>query len=91
MCGRWLAFWKELLEKASDAREEKQRVQRNAWELVAKTEADGDRRGSIVALREVSECLESLGEMLAKAEGLKAGSAGEMLVEDRSHRGAVTW
>ncbi len=44
------------------------RVQRKAWELLAKTETQGDYRGSIVALREVRECVESLGEMLAKAD-----------------------
>ena len=43
------------------------RVQRKAWELVAKAESEGDHRGAIVALREVRECLESLGDMLAKA------------------------
>jgi len=47
--------------------DEMRRVQRKAWELLAKTESEGDHRASIVALREVRECLESLGEMLAKA------------------------
>ena len=37
-------------------------------ELLAKMESEGDHRGSIVALREVRECLESLGAMLEKAE-----------------------
>jgi hypothetical protein len=64
--------------KAEERREEKlgdslleemRRVQRKAWELLAKTEEDRDHRGSIVALREVRECLESLGDMLAKAHG----------------------
>jgi transposase len=48
--------------------DEMRRVQRKAWDLLAKTESEGDHRGSIVALREVRECLESLGEMLAKAK-----------------------
>jgi hypothetical protein len=48
--------------------DEMKRVQRKAWELLARTESDGDHRGSIVALREVRECLGSLGEMLAKAD-----------------------
>jgi len=47
--------------------EEMRRVQRKAWELLSKTESEGDHRASIVALREVRECLESLGEMLGKA------------------------
>jgi hypothetical protein len=48
--------------------DEMRRVRRKGWELLARTESEGDHRGSIVALREVRECLESLGEMLAKAE-----------------------
>jgi hypothetical protein len=47
--------------------DEMRRVQRKAWELLAKTEAEGDHRGSIVALREVRECLESLGDILSCA------------------------
>ena len=63
--------------KASEKREEQlggnlldemRRVQRKAWELLARTESDGDLRGSIVALREVRECLESLGDMLARSD-----------------------
>jgi transposase len=57
--------------------DEMRRVQRKAWELLARTESDGDHRGSIVALREVRECLESLGEMLAKADAVNGGSAHE--------------
>jgi hypothetical protein len=62
--------------KASEKREERlgddllgemRRVQRKAWELLAKTETDGDHRASIVALREVRECLESLGKMFSRA------------------------
>jgi hypothetical protein len=48
--------------------DEMRRVQRKAWELLARTESEGDNRGSIVALREVRECLESLSEMLEKAD-----------------------
>ena len=55
--------------------DEMRRVQRKAWELLARTESDGDHRGSIVALREVRECLESLGEMLAKADTASGGPA----------------
>jgi hypothetical protein len=44
------------------------RVQQKAWELLAKMEAEGDHRGSIVALREVRGCIESLGDMLSRAE-----------------------
>ncbi len=47
--------------------DEMRRIQEKAWELLARTESEGDHRGSIVALREVRECLESLGTMLARA------------------------
>jgi transposase len=55
--------------------DEMRRVQRKAWELLARTESEGDHRGSIVALREVRECLESLGEMLSKADTASSGPA----------------
>jgi hypothetical protein len=55
--------------------DEMRRIQRKAWELLARTESDGDHRGSIVALREVRECLESLSEMLAKADTASGGPA----------------
>jgi hypothetical protein len=54
--------------------DEMRRVQRKAWELLARTEFDGDHRGSIVALREVRECLESLSKMLEKAGTASGGS-----------------
>ena len=47
--------------------EEMRRVQQKAWDLLAKAEAAGDTRGAIVALREVRECVGSLGDMLAQA------------------------
>jgi hypothetical protein len=47
--------------------DEMRRVLRKAWELLARTESEGDHRGSIVALREVRECLKLLGEMLENA------------------------
>ena len=47
--------------------DEMRRVQRKAWELLAKTESEGDHKGAIVALREVRECLGALGELLGKA------------------------
>lgn len=67
----------QTIVKASEQREarlgdslldEMRRVQQKAWELLSKTESEGDHRGSIVALREVRECLESLGEILATAK-----------------------
>jgi len=63
--------------KASERREEQigdnvlgemRRAQRKAWALLDKAEAEGDVRGAIVALREARECIESLGEMLSRAE-----------------------
>src|SRR5262252_10149747 len=62
--------------------DEMRRVQRKAWELLSRTESEGDHRGSIVALREVRECQKSLGDMLSKAEEktrqLDAGTHAEM-------------
>lgn len=55
--------------------EQMQRVQPKGWELLGKMETDGDHRGSVVALREVRECMESLGEMLAKRRRLKPARA----------------
>ena len=75
----------EAIVKASEKREEQlgdslldemRRVQRKAWELLSKTESEGDLRGSIVALREVRECLESLGGMVAKANEASGGQLG---------------
>jgi hypothetical protein len=39
----------------------------------SRAESDGDNRGSIVAPREVRECLESLGRLLAKTEAANKG------------------
>jgi len=80
----------EIITEAQAKREEKigesvleqmQRVQRKAWELLAKMESGGDHRGSVVALREVRECIQSLDDMLARAEALKSASPAEMLVK----------
>ena len=85
------------IEKVQEKREEKfgdsileqmHRVQTKAWELLGKMELEGDHRGSVVALREVRECMESLDDMLARAEALKAGNGGEMLVVKVVHVGA---
>ena len=58
--------------------DEMRRVQRKAWELLSKTESEGDHRGAIVAHREVRGCLESLGDMLAKADTV----TGELSVDE---------
>jgi hypothetical protein len=78
----------QAIVKASEKREERlgdnlldemRRVQRKAWELLAKTESEGDHRGAIVALREVRECLGALGELLEKA-GTGAGSQAPKII-----------
>jgi hypothetical protein len=51
--------------------------------LLAKTEAEGDHRGAIVALREVRECLESLGDMLARAVTGNGRMTSEQVLEAR--------
>jgi hypothetical protein len=62
--------------KAAERREERlgdnlldeiRRMNRKAWELLGKAEAEGDFRGAIVALREARECVESQDAMLARA------------------------
>src|SRR5215831_6153694 len=80
----------QAIVKASEKREERlgenlldemRRVQRKAWELLARTESDGDHRASIVALREVRECLESLGDMLANTPDLtETGAPRKMII-----------
>lgn len=66
--------------KASERREERfgqklvdelLRINRKAWELLAKMEVEGDHRGSVVALREVRECVATQDEMLSRAMKLK--------------------
>ena len=66
----------QAIVKAAERREEQlgdnlldemRRIQRKAWQLLAKAEAGGDVRGAIVALREARECIESLGHMLSLA------------------------
>ena len=52
------------------------RIHQKAWELHARAESEGDHRGAIIALREVRECLESLGKMLTKAEMANGGGDG---------------
>ena len=41
------------------------KIQGKAWELLGRCEQEGDTRASIVALKEVRECLQSLGDMLS--------------------------
>jgi hypothetical protein len=54
---------------------EAERVRRKAWELLGKLEAERDYRGAIVAVREIRGCLETLGEMVTKAEAVNGGPA----------------
>jgi len=68
--------------------EEMRRVQHKAWELLAKTESEGDHRGSIVALREVRECLETLGAMLARQLSVGHSGAAEHVLTEREKREA---
>lgn len=49
--------------------EQLRQVLNRTWQVVDKMESEGDNRGAIVALREVRECLESIKELVLKAEG----------------------
>ena len=62
--GRWR---EDVIQGETTIRVERSKVLGTVAELKTKRESQGDHRASIVALREVRECLESLGEMLAKA------------------------
>jgi hypothetical protein len=63
-------------------------LQRKAWELLDKTESEGDHRGAIVALREVRECLGALAELLGKAgPGVGLQAPTEMVVRFVSAKG----
>jgi hypothetical protein len=82
----------QAIVKAADQQEDKhgldllverERAWRKAWELLSKMEAEGDHRGSVVALREARECLETLGSLLSGANGVSLASAsdGDILAE----------
>ncbi len=73
--------------KAGEKREERlgdsllegmKAIHSKGWELLGQLEAEGDRRGAIVALREVRECWQSLGEMLSRAQ---SGGSADVRVE----------
>ena len=75
--------------KAQERREEKlgdsvfdgiKRLQDRVLGLLDKMESEGDHRGAVLASREARECLLSANELLARAEALKAGSGGELVV-----------
>ena len=53
--------------------DEMRRVLAKLWELSDKAESEGDHRGAIVGLRAVRECLESLNNLVTKAEGGSGG------------------
>jgi len=87
----------QAIVKAGERREERlgdnlldemRRVQRKAWELLDKTESEGDHRGSIVALREVRECLETLGAMLARQLSVGHSGVVEYVLTEREKREA---
>ncbi len=64
---RWLEKYSAEMRPEDSLLDEMRRVQKKAWELLGKFEAEQDWRGATVALREVRECVESLGELLARA------------------------
>jgi len=86
----------QAIVEASEKREEKlgdnlvgemRRLQQKAWDLLARTEAEGDSRGAIVALREVRECLRSLGEMLSLApNGIDLTTIPDDLLREEAER-----
>ena len=65
---------------------EAERVRHKAWELLGRLEAEGDHRGSVVALREVRGCMETLGGLLNRANGL-ADVSDAAILEEAKRRG----
>jgi hypothetical protein len=75
----------EAIVRASERREERHgdnllaqigRVQEKLWAVLGKMETEGDHRGSVVALRELRESLETIDRMTTR----EAGGAGELAV-----------
>jgi hypothetical protein len=68
--------------------EEGERIRQKAWELLCKLEAEGDHRGSVVALREVRECLDMFGNLLSHAGGVSlAGASDAAILCEAQRRG----
>ena len=71
-----------------DLLEEAERVRGKAWELLSKMESEGDHRGSVVAFREVRECLETLASLLSDAGGGSlAGLSNDAILKEVKRRG----
>jgi hypothetical protein len=68
---------------------EGQRVRQKAWELLSRFEAEGDHRGSVVALREVRECLDMLGNLLSRAGGLSLVDVPDAAILEEAKRRAL--
>jgi hypothetical protein len=68
--------------------EETERIRQKAWEILGKLEAEGDHRGSVVALREIRESLETFGNLLSRADGvcLADASDAEILLEAKRRK-----
>lgn len=87
----------QALVKAADAQKEKhafdllteaRRVRDKAWELLDTMQSEGDHRGSVVALREVRECLGTLGTLLSGADGAGlAGVSDDAILAEAKRRG----
>lgn len=87
----------QAIVKAADEQEAKQaldllaesrRVRDKAWELLDTMQSEGDHRGSVVALREVRECVETLGSLLSRADGAGwAGVSDDAILAEAERRG----
>ena len=76
------------MKQALDLLTEARRVRDKAWELLRKMESEGDHRGSVVALREVRECVETLGSLLSRADGAGlAGVSDDAILAEAERRG----
>ena len=67
---------------------EAERIRHKAWELLGKLEAEGDHRGSVVALREIRECLDTLGNLLScAADGGLSDVPDTAILQEAKRRG----
>ncbi len=74
--------------RAIDLLTEARRVRDKAWELLDTMQSEGDHRGSVVALREVRECLETLGSLLSRANGAGLeGASDDAILAEAERRG----
>lgn len=86
----------EAIQRAGERREERyedgllgkiERVQAKLWEVLARMESEGDHRGSVVALREIRESLETIDRVGTRANGSPSEHALHLEIAERLREG----